>query len=84
MQKELEHTTYEFTFIETWFRNCFNTVSSNNHNLESRSNQKLIALYTNRDFILLLNVTYETPHNVQLHPMLYSLQVHNVPGKYIV
>jgi hypothetical protein len=54
MQKELEHTTYEFMFIQIWFTNCSYTVSSNNHDLEFRENQKLIALNTNRDFILTL------------------------------
>jgi hypothetical protein len=32
----------------------FYTVSSDNHNLEFRENQKLIALYTNIDFMLSL------------------------------
>jgi hypothetical protein len=54
MQKWLEHTTYEFTFIQIWFRNYFYTVSSNNLNLEFRDNQNLIALYTNGYFILSL------------------------------
>jgi hypothetical protein len=53
MQIELEHTTYEFTFIQIWFRDCFYTVSSNNHSLDFRDNQKLNALYTNIYFILL-------------------------------
>jgi hypothetical protein len=54
MQKELEHTTYEFTFIQIWFINCVYTVSSKNNNLEFRYNQKLNAFYINRDFILSL------------------------------
>jgi hypothetical protein len=40
MQKELTHITSEFTFIQIWFRNCFYTVLSNNHNLDFRDNQK--------------------------------------------
>jgi hypothetical protein len=54
MRKELEHITSELTFIQILFRNCFYTVLSNNHNLEFRDNQKLNALYTNRDFMLSL------------------------------
>jgi hypothetical protein len=54
MQKELEQNTSECTFIQIWFRNCSYTVSSNNHNLEFRDNQKLNDLYTNRYFILSL------------------------------
>jgi hypothetical protein len=74
MQKELDHITSEFTFIQIWFRNCFYTVSSNNHNLEFRDNQKLNALYTNRYFILSLTSEESVINDRDWHRTLETIK----------